>query len=246
MLNWETSYSETHFTKETDINKVKPLDQSDSVIYLIEPLEHEKEEFQIGNTDIVLEIDQRYNNNLREALPSFGIIKGVYGEDPCFEVGDIVSTTHTAFVGTDRIARPFMKDNSGKEIYVVPQKKIKCSLFPKGGIKKPRTNMVICLPVKGKLVKSTILEVSANDEGYRRDIAQVTKVWKDCDLDIRPDKDYLLLDEGGDYIFTWKKVDYIAVDFDMDGAIAITDSPDWQDFEAKRHMTDHNDTGFKN
>lgn len=246
MLNWKTSYSEEHFTKETDIERVKPVDQSDSVIYLIEPIENEKEEYKIGSTDIVLEIDQRYNNNLREALPSFGIIRKVFGVDTDFEVGDLVSCTHTAFVGTDRVARPFMKDDSDKEIYVVPQKKIKCSLFKEGGIKTPRRNVVICLPVKGKLVKSTILDVAVNDEGYRRDIAQVTKVWQGCDLEIRPDKDYLLLDEGGDYIFTWKKIDFIAVDFDMDGALAITDSPDWQDFEAKRHMTDHNDTGFNN
>lgn len=245
MLNWETSYSETHFTKETDINKVKPLDDSDSVIYLIEPLEHEKEKFEISNTDIVLEIDQRFNNNFREALPSFGVVRKVLGCNPDFKVGDLVSCTHTAFVGTDRIARPFMKDKNGKEIYVVPQKKIKCSLFEKGGIKKPRTNIVICTPFKGKLINtSDILLVPETEIDNRRDIAKVLKVWEGCDLDINEKTDYLLLDEGGDYIFTWKKIDYIAVDFDMDGALAITDSPNWQNFEAKRHMKDHNDTGF--
>jgi len=245
MLNWETSYSETHFTKETNINKVTPVDNTDSCFYLVEPIEFVKEKFEISGTDVVLELDQRFNNNFREALPSFGVVRRVFGDDPDFEVGDILSCTHTVFVGTDRVARPFMKDDKGKELYVVPQKKIKCSVLPQGGIKKPRTNIVICTPFKGKLINvNELFLIPETEIDNRRDIAKVLKVWEGCDLDINEKSDYLLLDEGGDYIFTWQKTEYIAVDFDMDGALAIVDDPNWQDFNAKRHMKDHNDTGF--
>lgn len=245
MKNWDTSYSEEHFTTNVKAVPKASSDDSEEAYYLCEVLEDEKETYKIDNTDIVLDISQKYNNNFREALPSFAIIREVFGKDPDFEVGDYVVCNHFAFVGQDRIAKPFKKDENGVELYRVSNKQIKTSLLLEGGIKTPRTGVIVGLPIKDKLLKTEHIILTSNDIDYRRDITKVIKAWKGCDLDVK-EGEYLILDEGGDYIFTWNKKDYIAVDLEMEGAVAIVDDVNWKNYEAKRHLKDHNDLGYQN
>lgn len=246
MINWKTSYSSEHFTERVDAKPHKFSLEDDSVIYLVDVLETVKEEWEVSGTDIKIDVIQTYNNNFREALPSFAKVVEVYGKNPQFKVGDVLSCNHFSFVDQDRIARPFKKNSDGTDLYKLDEADVYCSLSPEGVILKSNKNIIIGLPITDQLIKTNGIVLTGDLVDYRRDVCKVLKVWEDCDLDIDEDKDYLLLDDGGDYIFTWKKVDYIAVDFNLDGAVAVVDTPEWRDVKLKKHMKDHNDLGYGN
>lgn len=233
----------TDYSKYTDQSNARALrsENESPVVYVAKLHSDHKEKVEINTFSgekVELLTTQKFNNNYREALPQLATIIEGEGE---FKAGDKVLTYHFAFVNQDRVAFPF-KTVDEEDVYQLDELQILCKINEDGSFE-PRSQVVICEPLKEELFETT-LELSDHNIDFRRDLVKVLKTWKGCELDIDEEKDYLILDEGGDYLFKHNKKDYVAVDLYWDSAIAIVNNRGWRDKEVKRHMKDHNDLGY--
>lgn len=151
--------------------------------------------------------------------------------DEEFKKGDILLVDHFKFTDVNRKKELFHKTENGLELYRVLSGEIyfkivnDCQLIPREGI-------LLCENVEGKFVDSK-LELSSELNGKRRDIAKIIKVWNGCTK--YKEGDYLLLNKGGDYRFTFKDKEYIKVDTYFDDDLAIVKDEEWRFEEVRQH-----------
>lgn len=183
----------------------------------------------VNGEKIDLLIESDYNPNHRVSHPNYAVIRYA-SENAQFKVGQEIICHHFAFQDKDRKSYPNTKDNDGTDLYSVDNFKVYFGI--QDGELVCREGVLLCEPVKGKLIKTT-LELTSKYDNVRRDIAKVMKVWEGCE-DIKSG-DYVLLNKGGDYVFTFKDNDYIKCDTYFDDILAVVDSEDWRLSELREH-----------
>lgn len=175
--------------------------------------------------------------NHRLAHPNYGRI--VYSpEDAQFPVGTDIIVRHFTFENTS-FEKQVLFEEDGEEYYKVTNFDLLFGIINDELI--PREGVLLCEHVEGKLV-NTSLQVTADLEGNRRDIAKVIKTWEGCtEYTVG---DYVLLAKGGDYEFTFNEKPYLKVDHYLNDVIAVVDSPEWRVDEIRKHANDHNEVTY--
>lgn len=146
-----------------------------------------------------------------------------------FPVGTSILTTHFAFQDETFKSKGIFKE-SDVEYFKAVNLDIIAGIVD--GELVPREGNLLCKPVLGKLVDTTV-ETTGKYEGKRRDIALVQKIWEGC-TDYKVG-DYVLLNKGGDYYFNHAGEEWMKVDTYFDDVFAIVDSPEWRIDEERLH-----------
>lgn len=202
----------------------------EDAIYLCSVDIEQKKKLKLGN--IELYIPTEYNRNHRTSHPNYGIIEAI-GGDAEFKVGDGLLVTHFTFEGEDRKKKVFYKEGV-KEYYRAINFDVMFGVVD--GELIPRKYNLLCEAVEGKFV-DTMLTLSTNYEGKRRDLVRVLKTWKGCEL--YKEGDLLLIETNGDYGFEWEGKEYIKVDHYFGDVLAIVPSEKWYKEEVNLHHNDH-------
>lgn len=194
----------------------------------------ESKEIETPNGNVKLYTPQKYNNNHRTAHPNIGTIIQTIGECQ-FGVGDEIMCTHFTFEKENKTPNHFFEQD-GIKYYKVYSGDVLFKLSGEDLI--PREGIVLSEPIFDKLI-STTLELSGSLNDYRRDVVKVIKSWEGCE-DYKTG-DYLLLEKGGDYHFSYNGKDYVKSDDYFDDIIAVIDSPEWRTKELLLHAKGHSE-----
>lgn len=205
------------------VNRLETDDYYDKDLYLVECTDEDTFDEVRLTDDIKIKIDKRYAENNLHKHPVKG--KVIHANDDSeFKVGENLICKFWAFrnADTEEYQDHIVKD--GKKLFFIRLSDIVCSVDNKGQLR-PRKGTIICQPIYGKLMHSS-LYLTSNNEGRRRDIVKVINPCPDTKV---KKGDYLLTQLGGDYEFYNGRELLISVDEYFDDYYAIVDSEHWYD-----------------
>lgn len=194
-----------------------------------------KEIERFDGSKVTLYTPQKYNANYRTALPKIGTIVKTFGTECKFKVGQQVLCTHFTFVNERRQSTAFTEID-GIKYYRATNMELLAGI--EDGKLVPQDEVIICKPIKDKLVK-TSLELTDNMIDIRRDVA-IIDIVPDKYKDILKPGEYLFLNEGADYLFDFEGETYMAVELFLDGALMYGPDLDYTPAVLWRHKNDHN------
>lgn len=190
---------------------------------------------ELGDTGITLKIETKYNPDNRDTRPTIGTIVWS-SEGAQFKVGQKAICRHFTFQNSDMESQHFMvDDDSAEKLFEVNNYDIVFGIEEGSNELTPRKGVLICEPVYGKFAHS-VLDLSPDYEGRRRDIAKIKKVWEGCE-DFKAGQ-YVMLKLGGDYEFEHNGEKLIRVDIQNEDAYAVVDSNEWYDSVMRKAKVD--------
>lgn len=184
----------------------------------------------IKGTDIELVLNQVGNLDHRQTHPTIGkVISSNEGSQ--FKVDTEVICNHYTFENHMKESEHFYTDINGDRYFKVSNFNVMFGIID--GELVPREGVLLCEAVDGKFT-NTLLEMTTDNEGRRRDIAKVIMIWEGC-TEYKVG-DYVMLKYGADYPFTFKGKNYIKVDHYFNDIYAISDTAESYDSVIKKHV----------
>lgn len=213
--------------------RVEGEDYYESEVYLVECIDEETYDEVSLTDEVSIKIDKRFSKNNLHKFPVRGrIIKS--SPNAQFKEGEEIITKFWAFRKSEDGSDKEHTIIKGKKYYILKPLDIICSINKKGELR-PRHGIIICKPVVGDLIHSS-LHLSTNMQGRRRDIVEVINPCQTTRVKVG---DFLLTQFGGDYEFYVGKDLFLSVDERFDDYFAIVDSTDWYDSSEVRREMDY-------
>lgn len=204
-------------------------------LYLLECIDEDTyDKYDLGG--IQIQIVTKYQKNGLHKFPVKGMIVQT-NEESEFKKGEKVICKYDTFMNPSNSEKKVAIRRNGKEYYVAGNRNIICRANSDGTIT-PRRGILVCKPIHGKLV-DTSMYVSGEMEGRRRDLVEVVQAFEGSRAKVG---DFLLTNLGGDYEFYVGKELYLAVDEYFEDYYAIVGSKDWYDSEKVRIEIDLRNT----
>lgn len=199
--------------------------------------EHTFDKVDVGGVKIQLAVKYQKNGLHKNPVRAM-IVKAMLESQ--FNKGDELICKYSTFIDPTYHTKNVELTVDGKELYLIKNRDIICKVEEGGNII-PRKGMLICEPVEGNLIDTTLF-LNRELQGRRRDLVKVVKAFEGSKA---KEGEYLITMLGGDYEFYNEGKLYIAVDEYYEDYFAIVQDSKWFDATRVRIEMDlHNSIKF--